>query len=241
MPRMSWRMILLTALVFISGFTLRVTWEHLAHPTTSALAQTVTQQVSVTRVVDGDTIEVSPQVEGTADVRLIGVDTPEVFGGEEPYGPEASDFITERLEGDDVTLQFDEDRVDQYGRTLAYVWVPSLDGELFNETLVRRGLARVSTFEPNVKYEDRFLAAEREAKDEGLGVWAADACATPEPPPPEPPTPEPFPEPTTPSPTPPPERTMLDSGGPDHSPVPLMPKGECPAEYPQEQGGLCYR
>ena len=172
MPFMSWRVLILAALVFASGLTLRVAWEQLSHPATPALAQAGTQQVSVTRVVDGDTIEVSPRAEGRTDVRLIGVDTPEVFGGEEPCGPEASDFTTERLEGQDVTLEFDEDRIDPYDRALAYVWVPDLDGELFNETLVRRGLARVDTFEPNVKYEDRFVAAEGEARAEGVGVWA---------------------------------------------------------------------
>jgi endonuclease YncB( thermonuclease family) len=180
MLRMSLRM-LVFALVLACGLTLWVAWEVLTPPTTAVQAQLTdndTQQVSVTRVVDGDTIEVSPQVEGTADVRLIGVDTPEVFRGEEPCGPEASNFTTERLEGQDVTLEFDEDRVDPYDRALAYVWVPVLDGELFNETLVREGLARVSTFEPNVKYEDRFLAAERQAMDEDLGVWATDPCTT---------------------------------------------------------------
>jgi endonuclease YncB( thermonuclease family) len=180
MLRMSLRM-LVFALVLACGLTLWVAWEVLTPPTTAVQAQLTdndTQQVSVTRVVDGDTIEVSPQVEGTADVRLIGVDTPEVFRGEEPCGPEASNFTTERLEGQDVTLEFDEDRVDPYDRALAYVWVPVLDGELFNENLVREGLAWVSTFEPNVKYEDRFLAAERQAMDEDLGVWATDPCTT---------------------------------------------------------------
>jgi micrococcal nuclease len=55
--------------------------------------------VSVSRVVDGDTIEVSPTTGGIADVRLIGVDTPETYGGTEPYGKEASTFTTQRLEG----------------------------------------------------------------------------------------------------------------------------------------------
>jgi micrococcal nuclease len=250
---MAWRMLVLAALVFVSGFTLRVVWEH---PTTPALAQTGTQQVSVTRVVDGDTIEVSPRAAGKTDVRFIGVDTPEVFEGEEPCGPEASAFTTRQLEGQDVTLEFDEDRVDPYDRALAYVWVPDLGGELFNETLVRRGLATVDTFEPNVKYEDRFLAAERKARAEGIGVWAADPCSTPAPPTPSPtltPTPSPTPSPTptpTPSPTPSPspgpgpppiERTILESGGPENGPVPLMPGGGCPVEYPIERGDLCYR
>jgi micrococcal nuclease len=280
-------MLVLVALVFASGLTLAVTWEQMAGPTAPALAQADTQQVSVTRVVDGDTIEVSPQVEGTEDVRLIGVDTPEVSGGVEPCGPEASDFTTEQLEGQDVTLEFDEDLVDQYGRALAYVWVPDLDGELFNETLVRQGLARVLTMEPNVKYEDRFVAAEDEAKAEGVGVWVTDPCTTPEattpetttpesttpeattpettapqpttpqptmpemttpqstPPQPAPPqraTPQPAtPQPTSPVPPPPPDRTVLDSGGPKYGPVPLMPDGGCPVEYPKQRGDLCYR
>jgi micrococcal nuclease len=193
---------------------------------------------------------------------------PRSSGGEEPCGPEASDFTTEQLEGQDVTLEFDEDRVDQYDRALAYVWVPDLDGELFNETLVRQGLARVSTFEPNVKYEDRFVAAESEAKAEGIGVWATAQCSTsetttpetttpeattpepttpetttPEPTTPEPTPPRPIPEPTIPAPPPPPppDRTVLESGGPENGPVPLMPAGGCPVEYPHERGDLCYR
>jgi hypothetical protein len=108
------------------------------------------------------------------------VDTPEVSGGEEPCGLEASAFTTEQLEGQDVTLEFNEDPADPYGRALAYVWVFDLGGELFNETLVREGLARVLTVAPNDKYEERFPAAEREARDEGLGVWATDPCSTPE-------------------------------------------------------------
>ena len=73
--------------------------------------------VTVTRVVDGDTVEISPAIDGIEDVRLIGVDTPEtVDPGEEvePYGPEASSFATDTLTGRDVELEFDQERVDQY-------------------------------------------------------------------------------------------------------------------------------
>jgi hypothetical protein len=34
---------------------------------------------------------------------------------------------------------------------------------------------------------------------------------------------------------------VLDSGGPEHGRVPLMPGGGCPSEYPVERGGACYR
>ena len=297
MPRMSRRMLVLVAAVIASELALGVAWGPLGQPTTPALAQTDSQQVRVTRVVDGDTIEVSPRVVGTEDVSLIGVDTPEVFGIEaQRCGREASAFTTEALGGQEVTLEFDVGRVDPYGRALAYVWVPDLDGEIFNETLLRRGLARVLSVKPNVIYEYRFLAAEKEAKTKGIGVWATDPCTaresatretttrlsikpvatTPETTAPETTAPQPTtseatapqqttpeatapqaatqqpttsqpaaPQPTTPEPAPPTtplgDRTMLDSGGPENGPVPLMPDGGCPVEYPHERGDLCYR
>ena len=287
MSRMSGRMLVLAAAVIASNLALFVAWGLLGPPTTPALAQTDTQQVRVTRVVDGDTIEVSARGASAKNVDLIGVNTPEVFGIEaQRCGREASHFTTEELGGQDVTLEFDVGRVDAFGRALAYVWVPDLDGVLFNETLLRRGLARVLSVEPNVKYEDRFLAAEKEAKADGLGVWATDGCPEPEsttplsitpvattpetaatqPTPPQQTTPEDTapqaakqqpttsraaaprpttPQPTTPRPAPPitplGDRTVLDSGGPQNGPVPLMPDGGCPVEYPHERGDLCYR
>lgn len=164
--------------------------------------------VTVSRVVDGDTVEVNPAVDGIADIRLIGVDTPETYGGTEPFGSEASAFTEEALSGQRIALEFDAERVDQYGRVLAYVWLE--DGTMFNESLVREGYAQVATFPPNVKYTDRFLAAQEQARAEGGGLWGlsedqlcqlADrdngiggGCVAPEPAPvPEPePAPAPF-------------------------------------------------
>lgn len=128
--------------------------------------------VAVSRVVDGDTIEVSPAIEGIEDVRLIGVDTPETRHpeyGEQPYGQRASEFTASRLEGRRVALEFDVERVDGYGRLLAYVWTSG--GSMFNEALVRRGYAQVATFPPNVEYTDRFLDAQRRARQEQRGLW----------------------------------------------------------------------
>ena len=125
--------------------------------------------VNVSRVVDGDTIEVSPAIDSIADVRLIGVDTPETYGGVEPYGRQASAFTENVLAGQRVALEFDVETVDQYGRLLAYVYLP--DGSMFNETLVRQGYAQVATFPPNVRYTDRFLAAQEQARLEGAGLW----------------------------------------------------------------------
>jgi hypothetical protein len=38
-----------------------------------------------------------------------------------------------------------------------------------------------------------------------------------------------------------PKRNLFDSGGPENGPVPLMPEGGCPAEFPVERAGLCYQ
>jgi micrococcal nuclease len=127
---------------------------------------------TVTRVVDGDTMIARVGGEEIR-VRLIGIDTPETVAPGQPvecFGPAASAFTHRRLEGRDVELGFDVEHLDRYGRTLAYVW---LGGELFNETLVREGYAVVTTFPPDVRYVDRFVAAQRAAREQRLGLWGA--------------------------------------------------------------------
>jgi micrococcal nuclease len=226
-------------------------------PTVEAQTETDLEQygqpVTVTRVVDGDTVDIDPAIDGVDRVRFIGVDTPEVFGEQEPGGPEASAFTKDELEGERVALEFDEGRLGRDGRLLAYVWRSG--GELFNETLVREGYAEVLTIAPNTKYESRFEAAEEEARAEGLGIWGNDseeATAGPTPPspllptPPAPPPPQPpAPSPSPPSPPPPPPEpnrgTLMEAGGSITGPVPKMPGGGCPKEFPQEVGRVCYR
>lgn len=125
----------------------------------------------VTKNTDGDTLRLS----GIGKVRLIGVDTPEVYGGVECYGREASAF-TERVlpPGTRVTYKLGPEPRDRYGRALAYVWLD--DGRFFNEMLVDRGYAQVLTIPPNVDYADRFLAAQRRAREADRGLWSPSAC-----------------------------------------------------------------
>jgi micrococcal nuclease len=164
-------------------------------------------QATVRNVVDGDTFDIDTMVEGKDRVRLIGVDTPEDTPEcpEQPLSADASEFTTRELAGQQVDLEFDEERIDPGppDRLLAYDYTE--DGELFNERLVREGYAQVYTVPPNDKYEDRVRAAQEEARSQGLGIWGlssdeqsrlrdrdngigSDEC-TPEDPPPEPPTP----------------------------------------------------
>jgi micrococcal nuclease len=108
-------------------------------------------------------------------VRLIGVDTPEVFGGEEPCGQEASDFTTQQLEGQQVTLEIGEEPEDPYGRLLAYVFVGN---EFYNETLVSEGLADAKSYQPNTKYDAQLEAAEATAKTPVCAGGDASASAS---------------------------------------------------------------
>jgi micrococcal nuclease len=133
----------------------------------------------VVEVVDGDTVYVSPAPDGEDSVRLIGVDVPEKAGsprGEQPLGEETLAFARERLEGRPVELEFDVERRDDYDRNLAYLFV---EGELFNETLLREGYAQVATFPPNTRYLDRFEEAQEAAREAGRGIWGlpeGEAC-----------------------------------------------------------------
>jgi micrococcal nuclease len=126
----------------------------------------------VSRVVDGDTVEV--QLDGREeDVRYIGVDTPETVKPDTPvqcFGPQASAFNHGLVEHRRVRLVFGEERRDAYGRMLAYVYL----GERFvNAELVRRGLARTLTIPPNDRFANRFKRLEIAAARAGRGLWGA--------------------------------------------------------------------
>lgn len=135
----------------------------------------ITSQVTgisctVTRVVDGDTLEVD-LAGRTEKIRLIGVDTPETVHptkGEEPYGKEASNFTKGQLTGKQIRLEMDVQERDKYGRLLSYVW---LGDTFFNEELLRQGYAQLLTIPPNIKYVERFTATQKEAREAGRGLW----------------------------------------------------------------------
>lgn len=136
----------------------------LASPSPESLPET--QNVKVTKIIDGDTIELSDKTR----VRYTGVDTPETG---DCFGASAAKANSDLVLNKEVTLETDVQLIDKYGRKLAYVWLEKI---LVNEELVRQGFARVSTYPPNVKYVDRFQAAERKAREEQIGLWSPEAC-----------------------------------------------------------------
>ena len=100
----------------------------------------------VVRVIDGDTVKIDYNGKAT-NVRLIGVDTPETVHPNKPveaYGKEASNFTKNLLQGESVYLRFDTDRIDNFGRMLAYLY-RAPDGLFVNLEIVRQGYGHVYT------------------------------------------------------------------------------------------------
>ncbi|HEX6153238.1 MAG TPA: thermonuclease family protein [Solirubrobacterales bacterium] len=155
-------------LLLLAALVLLRPWEQLDlgdEPPASASAY-------VTRVVDGDTVEV--QLHGEEeDVRYIGVDTPETVKPGAPvdcFGPQASSFNHRLVERRRVRLVFGPERRDQYGRLLAYVY---LGDRFVNAELVRRGFARTLFIPPNDRFEGRLKRLEIAAARAGRGLWGA--------------------------------------------------------------------
>ena len=164
----------------------------------------------VSRVVDGDTLE----MDSGEKVRLIGVDTPESKDNAKlkrdakrtgqdaatiiKMGEEAAEFTKKLVEGEQVRLEYDVQKKDKYGRTLAYAYLLPKQAENYdnkavlafgrflddgygglgkaslvfvNATLVKAGYAQVMTIPPNVKYQDLFVKLEKEAREKGRGLW----------------------------------------------------------------------
>ncbi len=129
---------------------------------------------TVCYVFDGDTIEVETADGQALRIRLLGIDAPEIdhekYGKMgDPYGEEAAKALGKLVNARTVFLEFDEKRYDQYGRTLAYVWMS--DGQMANEAMVKQGLARSLFYKPNLRYRSRIEDAERAAKASRLGLW----------------------------------------------------------------------
>lgn len=128
------------------------------------------------RTIDGDTIVA--RVGGRDErVRYIGVDTPETVKPNTPvqcWGPQAHDLNARLLgaPGAALTLRFDHELRDRYGRLLAYVY-RARDGLFVNARLVAAGAARTLEIAPNTSDAGRFGALQEAARAAGLGLWSA--------------------------------------------------------------------
>lgn len=125
----------------------------------------------VKQAYDGDTVALS----SGEQVRYIGVDTPEIDyqGGMSDFlAHEAKNLNAKLVQGKSVRLEFDKERHDHHGRLLAYVFLEN--GDMVNEVLVRKGLARVLAKPPNLKHFSLLLDSQRRAMAERVGIWQKD-------------------------------------------------------------------
>jgi len=157
---------------------------------------------TVACALDGDTVDLGTCGEGER-IRMLGVAAPEIAHPGSPaqcYGDEAAAFTQDALAGREVTVAFDTECTDIYGRTLAWLRItgdptdrlaPLItalgvegvadDGSfsvLFNELVVRAGYATVydEAIAEDVRYDAQMQAAEDAAAAAGLGLWSPDAC-----------------------------------------------------------------
>ena len=133
---------------------------------------------TVTKVVDGDTVDVRYAGEEHR-VRLLNIDTPESVDPNSPVeclGPEASDWLERRLPvGTQVRLEHDQERLDKYDRELAAIF---LGDEFINAEIARTGLGVAMSVAPNVKFLSRVQAAQAEAEQAGRGLYASSIQCT---------------------------------------------------------------
>ena len=128
----------------------------------------VGDDTSVTRVTDGDSLEVT----GGTRVRLTGIDAPEA-DSHECYSSEAAAQVRDLIgPGTKIRLVYDADRLDGYGRTLAYVYRVS-DGLFVNLSLARDGFVRQLTVRPNTSHAEDIGRAVADAQNAERGLWAA--------------------------------------------------------------------
>ncbi len=138
---------------------------------------------TVKRVVDGDTL----LLENGKKVRLIGVDTPEVYISKKLYrdaertardiktirklGKKASDFVKSLVKRNDgIRIEYDWQKYDRYGRILGYVYLE--DGTFLNAEIIKQGYGNAYT-RYSFKYMDKFRKLEKEARENQRGLWGS--------------------------------------------------------------------
>ncbi len=139
----------------------------------------------VIKIIDGDTLWVYYGIQ-REKIRLIGIDTPESKDNTKAkrdaertgqdiktitaMGKRATEYVESLVKsGDLITIEFDVEQRDRYSRLLGYVYLSN--GKMLNEEIIKAGYANVMTIPPNVKYQDKFLKAYKEAREKKKGLW----------------------------------------------------------------------
>ncbi|OGY35234.1 MAG: hypothetical protein A3D99_01005 [Candidatus Andersenbacteria bacterium RIFCSPHIGHO2_12_FULL_45_11] len=138
-----------------------------------------TPTYKVTKVVDGDTIDVQIG-EKVERIRIIGMDTPETVDPRKPvqcFGKEASNKAKTILAGKKVRLESDSisGERDKYGRLLRYIYLEN--GTSFEKLMISEGYAHEYTYNSiPYKYQADFKKAQKDAQTKKRGLWSPTSC-----------------------------------------------------------------
>ncbi len=151
-----------------AGFLLWFAWGLLALSLLVQGCEAAERFGRVRWVIDGDTVVLF----SGEKIRYKGINTPEIAhegSPAEPFGYEAKEFNQRLVAGKRVRILTKGRSSDQYGRTLAYLYLP--DGRMVNEILLQKGLAYVTVKGPNAPFARRFVDLQRRAMKNGVGLW----------------------------------------------------------------------
>lgn len=135
-------------------------------------AETIIQEVSFVRCVDGDTA-VFKDGENEVKFRFLAIDTPETVHPTkdvEKFGKNASEYTCNKLtNAKEIIVEYEtSNKTDKYGRSLGWIWV---DGSLLQEDLVSAGYAEVAYIYGNYRYTESLCLVQKNTKDNSLGMW----------------------------------------------------------------------
>lgn len=162
---------------YASGLVVFFALVALVRPFVAPYLSSAASESTVSWVIDGDTVV----LEDGRHVRYIGIDTPEMDALDERLLARAEEALAMNIKlvkGKLVRLEFDVEKRDKYGRTLAHVWAGEGFDTLVSGQLVKAGLARAVVYGRSRRYAERLAALEKEARDAGLGIWSADDSRT---------------------------------------------------------------
>jgi micrococcal nuclease len=142
---------------------------HAAHYVNHCQQQTFDKVIAIKHIIDGDTVITV----NNEHIRLIGIDTPEInnrTGDNEIGAVAAKNYLRMLLVGvDTIGMILDEEKQDQYGRTLAHLYLT--DGTNIQAKLLQTGLAVPFTYPPNLKYTVCYYRVSEQAEKQQQGLW----------------------------------------------------------------------
>lgn len=123
----------------------------------------------VKRAVTGDTLE----LESGKRIRYASLEAPDPEARDkriQRMGLESLAFNQKLADGKEIRVEWGSRLKDENGVYNPYVF--TREGEFLNEEVLKAGYAKLQIQPPNLQYAERLRDVARDAREEGLGLWA---------------------------------------------------------------------